>query len=44
MFQIDDNCVLKLRQVYQFVGTLFKRSIQFCKRQRRFRGSDNSQQ
>ena len=31
-FQIEDNCVVKVKQVYQFVSVLFRKSIQFVKR------------
>ena len=33
-FQVEDNCVLKLKKIYQFVSILFKRSIQFAKKTR----------
>lgn len=36
-FQIEDNCVLKVKQVYQFVSVLFRKSIQFAKKMKNLR-------
>ena len=31
-FQMEDNCVLKVKQIIQFVSVLFRKSIQFVKK------------
>lgn len=42
-FQAEDNCVLKVKHLSQFVGLLFKRSILFSKKYRMRAGLDENE-
>ena len=36
-FQVEDNCVMKIKQVCEFVGIIFKKSVHYMKKARSFK-------